>query len=159
MSQVKLKVTNNDNITSIISELETLVIHEFLRFWPRLLSGDFTTESQNSLNATYSGGRVKSDSKIDWTLTSEQVHHHIRAQQHPYPVANCFYDGKCVEILKSAILATKHFGTPGQIVVKSSEGVIVACGGNSGILISKVKIEGTTYEGQDIPSSLRIRFT
>ncbi len=158
LSQVKLKVTNNDNITSIITELETLAIHEFLRLWPRLLSGDFTTKPQNSKIASYSAGRVESDSKVDWTLTSEQVHHHIRAQQYPYPVANSLYDGKCVEILKSTILTTKHFGTPGQIVVKSSEGIIVACGSNSGILISKVKIEGITYEGHDIPSTLRIRF-
>jgi len=158
LSQVTMRVSPQEDISTIGEKLEKLVIEEFLKYWPTLVKGDVKVLPQNDKNASYSAPRVEIDSKIDWTLPARQINNHVRAQQFPYPIAYSYWNGKSVQILKCTPLVPTYFGAPGQIVVKNKDGIIVACGENSGILINEVKIDKTFLTPPDFPFHMKTRF-
>lgn len=158
LSQVTLRVSEEESISTISEILEKFVLEEFLKYWPTLVTGEVQVVSQNDLNATYSGQRVEMDSRIDWKRNANVINNHIRAQQFPYPIAHSYWNGKTIEFLKSTKLDTSCFGTPGQIVSKNEDGIVVACGENSGILISQVKVDQMSLHPRDFPFTSRSRF-
>ena len=158
LSQVKIKISQQEDISTIIARLEKLVLEEFSEYWPTLLDGNVEVIAQNNVGASYGASRVEIDSKIDWKLSAKEINNHVRAQQNPYPTANSYWNGQNIQVLKCTLLDAKYFGAPGQIVAKSKEGIIVACGENSGILITELKLGDRCLIPSDFPFHLKTRF-
>lgn len=70
---------------------------------------------------------------IDWTLSAQQVHNHVRGL-HPWPVATMVLQGKPFKVHETRI--TEGSGTPGQILGLTKTGLKIACGEGTVEIIS-----------------------
>jgi methionyl-tRNA formyltransferase len=97
---------------------------------PRFYDGDFSAESQDAENATYTHPRRPDMGIIDWTDSAWDVHNFIRGQSHPYPGAFSYYGMNKVTAWESRVShATVTKAAPGTVLeVANSDSVIVQCG-------------------------------
>lgn len=75
---------------------------------------------------------------IDWTLSAQQVHNHVRGL-HPWPVATMVLQGKPFKVHETRI--TEGSGTPGQILGLTKTGLKIACG-EGAVEITSLQAEG-----------------
>lgn len=75
---------------------------------------------------------------IDWTLSAQQVHNHVRGL-HPWPVATMVLRGKPFKVHETRI--TEGSGTPGQILGLTKTGLKIACG-EGAVEITSLQAEG-----------------
>lgn len=75
---------------------------------------------------------------IDWTLSAQQVHNHVRGL-HPWPVATMDLQGKTFKVHETRI--ADGSGTPGQILGLTKKGLKIACG-EGAVEITSLQAEG-----------------
>jgi methionyl-tRNA formyltransferase len=78
----------------------------------------------------YCGKRGPGDEWIDWRLPSKRIHDFVRALSAPDLYARTRLDGKTVVIARTRLIAgaPAYFGTPGEVVGRDDEGIIVKTG-------------------------------
>ena len=109
---------------------------------------------QDHSQATYVAMRQPSDGKIDWKWNDRQVNDFIRAQTAPYPGAYTnLPTGKKITIWKARRFGRPFYGPPGKIVQIVPNEVVVACGGQSAVILENVQ-----KEGQDMVKAARLLY-
>lgn len=109
-----------------------------------LLNPNFTHELQNeSVKAHRCHERRPEDSRIDWKLTSSQIVRLVNASGPPYSGAYCMFEDKVMRIFEAETVELQEdfSAIPGQVIDVESNSVIVACGENQSVRISKVSLE------------------
>jgi methionyl-tRNA formyltransferase len=150
--QVQLPLDERVGIGEALTHLNNLIVEELPNKWSLILDGHVVTQSQNHENATYCGQRIEDDGRIDWTRNSREVHNFIRAQTHPYPCAFSTLNGQKIRIRSAVLVGDVYLSTPGQVLKRSSQGVIVGCGEATAISIQEVE-----FEGKVIPAARAIK--
>jgi len=114
---------------------------------------------QDDNQATYTTLLKKSDGKIDWHQTQEQIDLHIRAMN-PWPGAFTNLPvGKEVKRLKifQTIISHRSRGKPGEILRVDKHGILVAAG-RGGLLLREVQLEGRKkMSAAELAHGLRIQ--
>lgn len=77
--------------------------------------------------ATYAPMLSKADCPIDWGMTAQQVHDHVRGL-HPWPVATAELAGTKFKIHSTVIVPGREAAVPGTILALTKTGLQVACG-------------------------------
>lgn len=104
--------------------------------------GDFKRIPQNHALATYAPKIKKEDGLIDWSKTAEEIDRLVRGL-FGWPGTFTYWNGKMLKVIETLPLEEKFdFKKPGEIVEIRKEGIIVACGNNSAILIKTLQLEG-----------------
>jgi methionyl-tRNA formyltransferase len=107
----------------------------------KLKANTLTPETQDESLTCYAAKLTKQEADIDWSASAELIERQIRGLS-PWPVA---YTNSLVGIMKihAAQLAnvSDEDSTPGEILVVSKEGIIVATGQGS-VLITDVQFAG-----------------
>jgi methionyl-tRNA formyltransferase len=107
----------------------------------RLKTNELTAEVQDESLTCYAAKLTKQEGDVDWSASTELIERQIRGLS-PWPVA---YTKSLTGIMKihAAQIATvsDEDSTPGDILVVSKEGIIVATGDGS-ILITDVQFAG-----------------
>ena len=89
----------------------------------------FTRTYQSKLHPVgfYCGGRGMGDEIIDWNQTSRELFNFIRAISEPGPLAHTFLNGSVIKLESSQMIhdAPSYKGTPGQVLMKTNNGLIV----------------------------------
>lgn len=93
---------------------------------------------QDGSKATFAPMLEKTMCPIDWTLSAQQVHDHVRGL-HPWPVATMELQGKTFKVHETRI--TEGSGTPGQILGLTKKGLKIACG-EGAVEITSLQAEG-----------------
>lgn len=93
---------------------------------------------QDGSKATFAPMLEKTMCPIDWTLSAQQVHDHVRGL-HPWPVATMELQGKTFKVHETRI--TEGSGTPGQILGLTKKGLKIACG-EGAVDITSLQAEG-----------------
>lgn len=93
---------------------------------------------QDGSKATFAPMLEKTMCPIDWTLSAQQVHDHVRGL-HPWPVATMELQGKTFKVHETQI--TEGSGTPGQILGLTKKGLKIACG-EGAVEITSLQAEG-----------------
>ena len=149
--QLGLKITPNMNAQELLKKMEPLSFRLLSEFVPQYLNGKIKPVVQDESQATYSKKIQKSQLKIDWSKSSEDIHNQIRAfvlQKGAYT----FYEGFRLKILQST-WNSENISTPSQIVsYQEAQGLQVACGKGS-LWVQKVQLEGK--KTQDIATFIR----
>lgn len=85
---------------------------------------------QRHLPGSYFGGRGEGDEWLDWSESSAALHNKIRAISHPGPGARTELDGRRVTIWRAFFDPAwpRYIATPGQVVGRDDEGVLVKTG-------------------------------
>jgi methionyl-tRNA formyltransferase len=96
---------------------------------PKILAGELTAHEQDESRACYAAKIEKQDALIDWSLTADECHRHIRAYN-PVPGAYFFAGGDAAARIKvwQASLLPDIDAPPGTFLQYDAEGIVVACG-------------------------------
>lgn len=93
---------------------------------------------QDGSKATFAPMLEKTMCPIDWTLSAQQVHDHVRGL-HPWPVATMELQGKTFKVHETQI--AEGSGAPGQILGLTKKGLKIACG-EGAVEITSLQAEG-----------------
>jgi methionyl-tRNA formyltransferase len=157
LHQVRVLNTQQDNIATILQKIEKSLVETLPAKWFALLSGSAHITEQDHSLATFCGQRISEDGKIDWGISASKVHNFIRAQTPPYPGAFDYLDGRKLVFLKTEVHGTKYFGTPGQILRRSGESVLISCGDNTTIKVLEVAVDEARINPCKVFPSISIR--
>jgi methionyl-tRNA formyltransferase len=112
----------------------------------RLVSGDYERRPQGVLEGSYFAGRETGDEWLDWNDTSFNLHNKVRAISRPGPGARTILGFDPVIVWRAFYDPTwpNYLATPGQVVGRCLEGVLVKTA-NSTLLIKEVQfVDGPT---------------
>jgi methionyl-tRNA formyltransferase len=143
LHQVRVLNLAEDNVGTILEKIERGMVDTLPAKWRLLLAGRAELMQQDHARATFCGQRAPRDGRIDWTLPATRVHNFIRAQTAPYPGAFDHLDGKKIVFLKTAVDDRHYFGTPGQVLQRSKNNVLISCGSSSAISVLELEVDGS----------------
>ena len=131
----KISISNNDNFSTLSEKLSSLASEKLLENIDDILEDKVTFYDQNNLEATYAKKILKSEGKIDWNETGEEIIGKINGLN-PIPGAWFIYNGERYKILKAELGNKK--GNPGIV---SNDNLEVFCKFNS-LKIIEIQREG-----------------
>ncbi|RME57113.1 methionyl-tRNA formyltransferase [Candidatus Parcubacteria bacterium] len=140
--QRTLPITWTDTYQSVLNKVIAAFPDLVSETVHKVVTGNFTPIRQAHLPGTYFAARGEGDEWLNWEDTSVNIYRKIRAITHPGPGARTLLGNRPVIIWKAQYDPSwpKYMATPGQVVGKRPNGVIVKTG-DSTILITKVQIE------------------
>lgn len=133
--QVSTEVGEEDGIGDVLGAIEARFVAALADGWPAIVHGSNPGSEQDHASATYCAQRIPEDGRIDWRLTARQVHDFVRAQSHPYPGAFTHGPEGMVRIWRTRVSPAAYCGTPGQVLERRDDEIIVSCGEDSAIAI------------------------
>lgn len=152
LMQVRITLGSDENVADALRRIEAGLLERLGGQWRALLEGRAALVSQDESLATYCGQRADEDGCIDWTKPAPTLHDFIRAQAPPYPGAWSLLGSELLRIVKARPFAREYFGTPGQVLRRTGESVIVACGSNTALELLSLVRDGST--GPEAPSAV-----
>jgi methionyl-tRNA formyltransferase len=157
VSQVELKVNPNNYIRDVANNLQVLVLEEFEKIWPKILDNSQVRKPQNHAEASYCAQLTSKDGKIDWRKPAIHIYNQIRAQSLPYPCAYARLGETTIPIISAEPFENKLHGFPGQVALILDDGVVVACGNNTGIKIKEVLKNNISEKASFVLNSISLR--
>lgn len=98
-----------------------------LRVLNEFSEGEVSERCQSEETGFYCGRRGIGDEWIDWRWPAHRIHNFIRGISNPGPGAYFAIDGSIFAAHKSSLIdqAPEYIGTPGEVVGRNQDGVIV----------------------------------
>ena len=143
-------ITPGDTHASILEKTLAIFPPLLEKVLKQIEDGSVNAEKQDLNTGGYFPRRYPSDSLISWKKMDDvQVHNLVRGMFGPYPAAYTFLGDNKIEIDKTQLMDQTYAGTPGQVVDKKGESVIVQAS-NRGILIERISVDGRSVPPSDI---------
>ncbi len=108
----------HDRLAQLGAEAIVTAIHEWT-------SGQIEPDPQPEQGATYAAKIQKSEARIDWQSSAEQIGRRVRAFN-PWPVAETSWDGRQLRIWEARALAGQADRPPGTVVEAAAGRIVVA---------------------------------
>jgi methionyl-tRNA formyltransferase len=105
----------------------------------QLCAGSLRREVQDDEQSTYASMMKKEDGRIDWSLSAQQIHDHVRGLD-PWPGAYTTVNGELLKIAETSPEDTKG-GKPGEVIAADKHAVCVACGSGS-LRVKQLQLAG-----------------
>ncbi len=159
IAQKEILIGENDTAYAIYKNSIKISTDLLIKYHSLLLSGKVSRKKQNEKRATYACSRTPDDGRIDFTMTTREVHNVIRGSSYPYPGAFCFHKGTRIVIQKATIPSQKKWSgsIPGRITMITPMGIEVLTGDGS-IKITEVTIEGRSLNPSEYFKSVKEKF-
>jgi len=130
--QQKSVITDQDNYATLLKRAIDLCAELLYKSLIQIKSGSVKRTAQSSIHPVgfYCGRRTEGDEWIDWRWSSRMIFNLVRAITEPGPCARTVYNDQTL-IIKSVLMiesAPTYFGTPGEIVGKDGDVLIVKTG-------------------------------
>ncbi|MCM2256470.1 MAG: methionyl-tRNA formyltransferase [Vicinamibacteria bacterium] len=154
VAQRTIEIGPTDDIGRLLARIEEETIGMLEEQYPALIAATAPRVPQDGRQASYVAARVPEDGQIDWTASATTVHDFIRAQTHPYPGAFFRLGDRVVRVWTASVFAFPCFGSPGQVVMTQTEGVVVACGQGSAVVLRTVQADDDAEQ----PASTLLRY-
>jgi methionyl-tRNA formyltransferase len=129
--QERVPIRPGDTATDLLHRTLPLFSELAVRALADLDAGALERRPQDRREATFFHKRTELDGLIDWNAPPELVHNLVRAQSDPYPNAYTFHAGRRLRVKRTSMPARTYCGTPGRVVCRQGDGVVVVCGGNA----------------------------
>lgn len=156
--QQRLQISTSENVGDILCRIESSVVDALTMHLPAILNGAALPTPQSEGGVSYCAARLPEDGLIDWEKPACVIHDFIRGQAKPYPGAFTFVDNRKLTVWKSQMLPTQVYATPGQVLRLCPEGVEVACGRNTSLLITHGGLEGEDVPARKLIKTVKTRF-
>ena len=130
---------NNKYIGEILDEIDEKIKCEFGLIFEDIILDQRQGLMQNQNKISYFSKRNKNSGLIDWSKDSVELINFIRAQTDPYPGAFFIHNGNQFIIESAQQFPSKFYGVPGQIGLIKNNELVVCCGKQSAIIITKLK--------------------
>lgn len=157
LHQVSIDLGSDDQIGDVLKRITSRMLIDLPAKWRSLLDGTATLTTQDESEAVYCGQRNPNDGLIDWSKPAREVHNFIRAQATPYPGAFTLVDGRRANILGSEVDRRIWYGTPGQVLVRAPDHVLVSCGSNTALRVLNVVMNHEPLEPKTAFPSIHTR--
>lgn len=116
-----------------------------------LAEGSLTPAPQNEEEATFTRLLKKSDGKIDWRMSADEICAHIRAMN-PWPGAVTCLDDRTIKIFRARPARENSGASPGTITSLDGDGIRVATKENS---VDILELMGKSGKHLDADAFLR----
>ena len=137
---VKRCATDNltcGELSARLSRLGAEAAAEAVRY---LSDGKVQLLMQDDSQATYCKKINKTDCRLDFNLTAEELCRKIKAFS-PEPAAFCNFNGLTLNIYNADIIANVK-GEAGRVLYADKRGIAVGCGGETALKITDVQLSG-----------------
>lgn len=152
---VKRCETGNLTCGELTEKLSLLSAEAAVEAVELLKSGEDRLLLQDDSAATYCKKIEKSDAKIDFNKSAEEVLRLIRAMN-PAPLAYCNLNGSVLNIL-SAELAKEEQGAAGEVVAADKNGIVIKCGKDAISVKTLKPAGGREMRSQDLVNGRKIK--
>jgi len=141
LSKVTVPIEERDTVGILHDKLAAAGSALLTQTLPALLAGELKAEPQDHEAATFAPNIKRTDERIDWSRTAEQIYNQVRGLN-PWPVAFTTYQGKVWKVWwVEKIETTGSNADPGTILAREEDGLVVACGSGA-IKITELQPEG-----------------
>ncbi|MBI2599915.1 methionyl-tRNA formyltransferase [Candidatus Daviesbacteria bacterium] len=159
IDQIKIPIGTEETAYDIYNKTIEASMLLLRKCYLPIIQGKAPRRKQDHSKATYLCARTPENGKIDWSLSTANIHNLIRGLSHPFPGAYCFLKEKKILIQRSEIpKQVKWDGSiPGRIAsIVQGKGVEVLTGDGS-ILITSIEIDKKIYNPVDYFKSIKDR--
>lgn len=101
--------------------------------------GSVRPVAQDSSAATLAPSFEKADGVLSWSEPAEDIARRVRGLQ-PWPGTTTLLEGRTLKVLRARATGTGQ-GEPGTVLAAGADGILVACGAGSRLLILEVQPE------------------
>lgn len=96
---------------------------------------------QDHTQSTYAPMLTREMSAVDWTLPAQQIHDQVRGLI-PWPVATMEISGKTFKAFRVEQTGRTTDKAPGTLLAVTKQGLEVACGDGSVLVVRELQAEG-----------------
>lgn len=114
-----------DTSATLYDKLAALGPEALINTLEKLASGTARAEKQNDSLANYAEKLSKEESRLDWTLSAEQLERCIRAFN-PWPVSYFMVDDQPVKVWAADVIHQSHNAAPSTIIAANKSGIQIA---------------------------------
>ncbi|MDA0763448.1 MAG: methionyl-tRNA formyltransferase [Proteobacteria bacterium] len=136
----KINIDQEDTFITLHDKLSILTSKSLLEAIKGYTEGTISPNPQNEHGIKYAQKIEKTESQLDWSLSSQMIYNKIRAF-HPFPGTYTNGSFGLLKIIKAHVINKNHNMIPGTII-DNKDKLIVACGKNSSIEITEVQKPG-----------------
>ncbi|RID87222.1 methionyl-tRNA formyltransferase [Peribacillus asahii] len=141
LTQAEVVIEEEDNVGTLHDKLSQVGSDLLAETLPKLINGELTPIKQDEAKATFASNIKRSDEKIDWTRTGQEIYNHVRGLN-PWPVAYTLLEGNVLKVWQVKKLPDMKESAPGTIIDVREEGIVVATGNETAILITELQPSG-----------------
>ena len=142
ISKVVVPIEEDDHVGTMFGKLGIAGAKLLVDTLPNLLAQNITPKKQDGSLATFAWNIKREQERVQWEKTAPKVYDQVRGL-HPWPVAfTLLPDGTAVKIWWGKPATGIYTEAPGTIVSLGKEGIGVACGGQTGFLITDLQVSG-----------------
>ena len=135
-NKYEIEIKDQDNAEVISEKLSMMASEKILDEIDKIIEGKANFIEQDHSKATYANKINKSEGKINWNISADQILGLINGLS-PTPGAWFISKGERYKILKAEIGSS--FGEPGEVMADYLE---VACGNRNSLKITEIQRQG-----------------
>ena len=131
LTQRETAIADHEDAAALTDRLAILGAELLVETLPRL--GAVEPVVQDESRATLAPKLTRADGELEWSLAAVEIDRHVRALQ-PWPGVTLPLNGRRLKVLEGRPSAGA--GRPGQVLASGRDGVEVACGEGSYVLVT-----------------------
>ena len=136
-----LEIGEYETFGSVYDRMKTLGGELLVKVLPRFQGGKPEAVPQKEAEATYAPPILKEHAFIDWNWTAEKICSRICGLD-PKPGARALIAGTEFKLFSPEMTGTKAAISPGQVAAQRKDGLEIACGGGSTVLLRELQAPG-----------------
>ncbi|OIK15229.1 methionyl-tRNA formyltransferase [Bacillus sp. MUM 13] len=141
LTKAVVDIEENDNVGTLHEKLSAAGADLLSETIPKLIKGELSPIKQNDEEATFAPNIKRADEKIKWDQSGEDIYNQIRGLN-PWPIAYTLMNGEVLKIWEAAKLHTDKEKAPGEIISIEDNGILVATGNKTAVLITELQPSG-----------------
>ncbi|WP_141431235.1 methionyl-tRNA formyltransferase [Bacillus sp. 03113] len=141
LTQVEVPIEERDTVGILHDKLSLAGSNLLSETLPKLLAGQLTAIKQDEEQATFASNIKRSDEKINWSRSGEEIYNQIRGLN-PWPVAYTTLHKGIVKVWWAEKSHTSANLSPGTIIDIDEESFTVATGNDTALKIIELQPSG-----------------
>jgi methionyl-tRNA formyltransferase len=141
ITQAKTEIDTNETAEDLHDRLMHLGAQLLVKTIPLIASGQASRTPQEEEQSSYASMLTRELSPMDFTKPAAVLHNQVRGL-YPWPSATAVLGTKKLKILQTRLTGEHTERQPGEIVDGTKEGIRIACGNGSVLLITRLQAEG-----------------
>jgi methionyl-tRNA formyltransferase len=145
VAQTAVTILPDETAREVFDKVTAAAAATLDRVLPALLAGSAPRTPQDLSQGSYFGGRRPEDGRIDWSLTSRQIHNLVRAVAPPFPGAFTSLGDRTLRILRTHVVDELTSLRIPRLWIDNGH-LFADCGGGGRLEIVTAELEGRPFD-------------